>query len=111
MVDYKIDLSTTNIGPFGFSFMGFLDLINHLLNFMAPAVVVGFLLALVAPFFNKKWRSAHAVIAQAAINSVAGLLALGLCLWLFGRDAKMASYGAMVVAVASAQAWSLRGAR
>ena len=34
--------------------------------------------------------------------------ALGLGLWLFGRDGKMASYGAMVVACASTQWWAVR---
>lgn len=95
----------------GFAFMGPLDLINHFLNFLAPALVVGSLLALVAPFFSKKWRSAHAVIVQAAINSVAGMLALGLGLWYFGHDAKMATYGAMVVAGASVQWWFLSRGR
>lgn len=91
--------------------MGLLDPINHFLNFLAPAVVVGLCLAMVAPFFHKKWRSARAVIAQAAINSVAGALVLALGLWVFGHDAKMATYGAMLVAGASAQWWFLRGAR
>lgn len=95
----------------GTACMGLLDLINHLLNFLAPAIVVGLLLALVAPLFGKKWRSAHAVIAQAAINSVAGVLVLVLGLWVFGRDAKMASYAAMLVSVASVQWWFMRGAR
>ncbi len=91
--------------------MGFLDLINHLLNFLAPAVAVGVLLALAAPFFYKKRPSALVVIVQAAINSVAGMLALGLGLWYFGHDAKMATYGAMLVSSASVQWWSLRGVR
>jgi type III secretory pathway component EscT len=95
----------------GVAYMGLLDLINHFLNFLAPAMVVGLLLAVVAPFFNKKWPSAHAVIAQTAINSIAGVLVLVLGLWVFGRDAKMASYGAMLVSVASVQWWFLRGAR
>ena len=91
--------------------MGLLDLINHFLNFLAPAVVVGLFLALVTPFFYKKWRSARVVIAQAAINSVAGVLVLALGLWVFGHDAKMLTYGAMLVAGASVQWWFLRGAR
>ena len=91
--------------------MGLLDLINHFLNFLAPAVVVGLCLAMVAPFFHKKWRSALVVIAQAAINIIAGALVLVLGLWAFGHDAKMATYGAMLVAGASVQWWFLRGAR
>lgn len=95
----------------GSACMGLLDLTNHLINFLAPAVVVGLLLALVTPIFLKKWPSTHAVIAQTAINSVAGMAALVLGLWVFGRDAKMASYGAMLVSVASVQWWYLRGGR
>jgi hypothetical protein len=88
--------------------MGPLDLLNHLLNFVAPACTVGVLLAVAGPFFTGNRRSAPATLAQAAINSVAGGLALGLGLWFFGRDAKMASYGAMVLSCASAQWFSQR---
>lgn len=90
--------------------MGFLDLINHLCNFVAPALVVAVLLALVAPFVYKKKLLAHAWLAQAAINFVVSTLALVVGLWFFGRDAKMASYGAMLVACATAQALALRKA-
>jgi hypothetical protein len=86
--------------------MGLLDSLNHVLNFIAPAVVVGVLLAYGAPFLNKNMAVAHARYAQAAINSVAGIVALSVGLWLFGRDGKMASYGAMVVATATSQ-WFL----
>ena len=40
---------------------------------------------------------------QAAINFVAGLVALGAGLWYFGVDGKMASYAGLVLAVASCQ--------
>jgi hypothetical protein len=88
--------------------MGPLDLLNHLLNFVAPACVVGVLMAVVSPFFAKNKHSAPSTFAQAAINSVAGGLALGLGLWFFGRDAKMASYGAMVLSCATAQWFALQ---
>ena len=89
--------------------MGFLDLINHLLNFVAPAIVVGCLLALTAPIFYKKRPLAPVLLAQAAINVVAGAVALGIGLWFFGRDGKMASYGAMLVACTTSQWWFVRG--
>lgn len=83
--------------------MGPLDLLNHLLSFVAPALVVGFLLAFFATFLGKKVAGAPVLYAQAAINCVAGVAALGLGLWFFGRDGKMASYAAMVLAIASSQ--------
>ena len=88
--------------------MGPLDLINHLLNFLAPALVVGVVLALVAPVFMKKRPAALSLLAQVAMNFVAGALALGVGLWFFGHDGKMASYAAMVLATATSQWWALR---
>ena len=83
--------------------MGPLDLLNHLLNFVAPALAVGILLALLAPFFLRRPFAVSTVIAQAAINSIASALALLAGLWFFGHDGKMASYSAMVLAAASSQ--------
>lgn len=88
--------------------MGLFDLLNHLLNFVAPALALGCLLAFVAPVFYRKQALARGCIAQAAINSVAGAVALGLALWLLGRDGKMAGYAALVVATATSQWWALR---
>jgi hypothetical protein len=88
--------------------MGPFNLLNHLFNFLAPALAVAVVLALVGPLFMKKSPSAPGFIAQAAINSIAGALALGAGLWFFGNDGKMASYGAMVVVCATSQALTLR---
>lgn len=88
--------------------MGLLDAINHAINFLAPALVVGAVLALIAPFFYKKRPAAPGYIAQAAINSIAGVVAMGVGLIVFGRDAKMASYAAMLAMGALSQAWALR---
>lgn len=90
--------------------MGFLDLINHLFNFLAPALAVSTLLALVAPWIYKKKWIAHAWLAQAAINFVASAAVLVAGLWFFGRDAKMASYAAMLLAASVAQALAMRKA-
>ena len=78
--------------------MGPLDIINHLLNFVAPALWVGLVLAAAAPIFMSKGPLAPGIPAQSAINSIAGVLALALGLWFFGRDGKMATYAAMLVA-------------
>lgn len=88
--------------------MGPLDQIILLINFCAPALAVGVILALVGPWLMKKSPVALGFIAQAAINCVAGVLALGLGLWYFGNDGKMASYAAMVVVCAISQALALR---
>ncbi len=88
--------------------MGPLDEILHLINFCAPALVVGMVLAVLSPWLMGKRPSAPGFIAQAAMNCVAGVLALGLGLWFFGNDGKMASYAAMVVVCAISQALALR---
>ena len=88
--------------------MGIIDQFNHLVNFVAPAAWVAVLLAVITPFFMPKRPAAPGIFAQAAINFVAGVLALGVGLWFFGRDGKMASYAAMVLACSLGQ---LVGAR
>ena len=85
--------------------MGPLDQLYHLANFLAPAFTVGLLLALVGSFGSKKSSVARGFITQAAINFIAGSLALGLGLWFFGHDGKMASYAAMLV-VATTSQWA-----
>jgi hypothetical protein len=90
------------------STMGPLDLLNHLLNFVAPALFVGGMLAFAAPIFMQNRPQAPAKYAQAAINSVAGVAALALGLWFFGRDGKMASYAAMAITCALGQAFAMR---
>ncbi len=83
--------------------MGLLDQLYHLANFLAPALVVGALLALVDPLFNRKSPVALGFIAQTAINCIAGAVALGVGLWFFGRDGKMVSYAALLVFAATSQ--------
>jgi len=91
--------------------MSLLALINHLLNFAYPAVVVGWMVALLAPLVVKKARPHHSWLTQGGLNALACMLALFLGLLLFGRDGKMASYGAMVLACASSQALAARAWR
>ncbi len=88
--------------------MGPLDLLNHLLNFAAPALAVGLVLAFLAPVFMKNKALARTRSAQAAINFVVGVLALLAGLLFFGRDGKMASYAALVLATATSQWWAMR---
>jgi hypothetical protein len=83
--------------------MGPLDQLNHLLNFLAPAFVVGALLAIAAPIFYTKRQGAPVWYAQCAINTVAGCLALLAGLWYFGHDGKMVTYIGMLFACALSQ--------
>ena len=88
-------------------------LIDHLLNFAAPAVGVAVLLVLssrlLSGFFMSKmplvlnWRT------QIAINFVVGVVVLAAGLVLLGRDGKMLTYVALVIATATSQWWLLGG--
>ena len=91
--------------------MGPLDQIYHLANFLAPALAVALVVALAGHFFIENSTVAPGFIAQTAINFVAGGFALGLGLWLFGRDGKMASYAALLVVAATSQWVGGRGWR
>ena len=91
--------------------MGLLDLFFHLLGFVLPALAVGLLLAVFARLFMKKQPVSPVWWAQAAINSGVGVLVLLGGLLFFGRDGKMATYAALVLACASSQWLLLRGWR
>jgi hypothetical protein len=80
-----------------------LDLSQHVLSFAAPALAVALLVALGGRWLLPRGTPRPAWWALFAINFLAGLAALGAGLWYFGRDGKMASYAAMVLAVATAQ--------
>jgi hypothetical protein len=82
--------------------MGPLDALWHLLNFFAPALGVAVLSTALAKLLwrrelaQARWQQLIGWSATAgAISLVGGLLA-------FGRDGRMATYGALVAAVALA---------
>ncbi len=89
--------------------MGPVEFFIHLANFAAPALGLALLLALAARLLGPNRAIVRAVWAQAAIVFMAGLAVLAAGLWWFGRDGKMATYGALVVVSASVQ-WLLAGA-
>ena len=91
--------------------MGPLDLLNHLLNFMAPAAWVAMVITVLARFFMPKKPAALSQFAQVAINFVVCLAVLVLGLLVFGRDGKMATYAAMVLSGATSQWVMARGWR
>jgi hypothetical protein len=80
-----------------------LDLFLHLLSFVAPAIAVALLVALAARVVTPRTPGIYSWWAQAAINSIVGVLVLAAGLWHFGVDGKMATYSALLVAVASCQ--------
>lgn len=91
--------------------MGPLDIVNHLLNFVAPAFALALLLGLLSRFFVGKPGPSLAWWAQIAIVFVVGVAALVAGLVWGGRDGRMLTYAALVVACASCQWVLVRGWR
>jgi hypothetical protein len=91
--------------------MGPLDLLNHLLNFLAPALWMAVLVTWTARLFMRKKSVAVSFSSQIAINfsTAVGVLVLGL--WFFGHDGKMATYAGMVLLSATSQWLMLRAWR
>ena len=89
--------------------MGVLALLNHVLNFLAPALWLALGLTLMSRIFMKKQAPALTALAQAAILSAAGSAVLLLGLVLLGRDGKMLTYATLVLTCASVQVWLQRG--
>lgn len=88
--------------------MGPIDLIVHLGGFVAPALALGFFMGLAGPYLPGGSRLRYAFWMRVWLLVLTGALALCAGLWGFGRDGKMASYGLLLVAVATAQ-WLMTG--
>ena len=86
--------------------MGPLDILNHLLNFVAPAAAVALLLVLAGGWIGPKGRPAMAAWRRFAVLFVVGVAVLAGGLVLLGRDGKMLTYAALVLGCASTQ-WVL----
>ena len=86
--------------------MGWIASTNHWLNFLAPALFLSPALMLCALLIYGKSQQSMAWWSQVAINFIVGALVLLAGLWWFGRDAKMATYIALVVVMALCQ-WVL----
>ena len=89
--------------------MGPLDLLFHMLGFAAPAFAVGLLVALAHRFVLRRSAQGLSWWAQAAINTIAGTAVLGAGLAWYGVDGKMATYAALVIAIATLQWACSRG--
>jgi len=85
--------------------VGPIDLLWHVLNFFAPAVGMGLIVPTLAKLLWRRqlagvrWTRLAAWVAAAS----AAVLLVGLIV--FGRDGKMATYGAMVLACALTLWW------
>ena len=88
--------------------MALLDFLDHLFNFVAPAFAVGFLCAILGRFSMRRASRAPSWWVQGAINFVVGAVVLAAGLIIFGRDGKMATYAALVVACGTSQ-WMVAG--
>ena len=85
-----------------------IDIMLHLLGFVAPA----FFVALAVTFASRWLRLSPQQMGwwrQTAINFTVGVGVLAAGLWHFGVDGKMATYAALAVAVATAQWICSRG--
>ena len=91
--------------------MGPTDQFFHLAGFLAPALFLAVVLPGLSRLLLRKssplirfWPQVAVVFAASAAVLLAGL-------WWFGRDGKMATYGALVVAAATVQWLLVRGWR
>ncbi len=83
--------------------MGFFDLLNHVLNFLAPAAWLAVAMTLAPRLFKANRVASPSLRAMVAINLIVSLAALLLGLVYFGRDGKMATYSCMVLFCATSQ--------
>jgi hypothetical protein len=86
--------------------MGPADLLLHSMGLLAPAVFLALLLPLSARFLLRRTSPALALWTQIVLQLALGAAVVALGLWWFGRDGKMATYGALVLAMATAQ-WAV----
>ncbi|MCY7370021.1 MAG: hypothetical protein LH479_03910 [Polaromonas sp.] len=88
-------------------------LINHLLNFAAPAAAMAVLLVLPTRpgvgLFKTNRPVVQSIWAQTAIVFIASVLILAGGLAVFGRDGKMLTYAALVAGAALCQWVLIRG--
>jgi hypothetical protein len=89
--------------------MGVLDALWHLIGFVMPAACIACVLPLFARIFKQNRPIAGNFIAQSAIIFIVCIVILVAGLFITGRDGKMITYLAMVLAGGTAQ-WWLSGA-
>lgn len=85
--------------------MGPLDILFHLLNFVAPAAAVSLLLSMANGVLGGAAARRGDVWRRCLVNFIVGSLVLVAGLALLGRDGKMMTYLALVLAIASSEWW------
>ena len=88
-----------------------LDLLFHVLNFLAPAALMAVLMVPLGRLVMRKQTPFAAWWIQIAANFSVCMITLWVGLWFFGRDGKMATYAALVVCAATSQWVMARGWR
>jgi hypothetical protein len=83
--------------------MGPSNYLWHLMGFLEPAAVVALLVSGFSRVLLPKTAGVQSWRVCLAIDFVAGSAALLAGLWYFGRDGKMLTYAALVLACATAQ--------
>jgi hypothetical protein len=86
--------------------VGVLDVVWHLLNFLAPAVGLGVLSAALAKLVWRRDLRTVTWLRLALWSSAAATLALVGGLLVLGRDGKIAAYAVMVLASALTLWWT-----
>ncbi|MDN4591876.1 hypothetical protein DBA29_25660 [Xenophilus aerolatus] len=89
--------------------MSAFQLLNHLFNFVLPALALAVVLALGARVLMKKGAGAPGLWAQVAINFVAGVVVLMGGLVVAGRDGRIGTYAVLVVVCGTVQWGVMRG--
>ena len=91
--------------------MSFLSLLNHLLNFAAPALAIALALVLASHALLRNKAKAGGWWRPVAINFVVGCGVLLAGLAWSGHDGRMATYAALALACATSQWLWLRAWR
>jgi hypothetical protein len=91
--------------------MDLLALLNHLLNFVAPAAFLALVLVFAARFVGGRRAGAPRWWVQCACTFVAGVVVSFAGLVVSGRDGTMLTYAALVVVCGTVQWLAMRGWR
>jgi hypothetical protein len=87
--------------------MSVLALFNHTLNFLAPALWLALLMPVASRIFIRNRAASQKIFMQVALLFAVGLVVLVIGLVVFGRDGKMLTYLALVLATATSQ-WAMQ---
>jgi uncharacterized membrane protein YoaK (UPF0700 family) len=89
--------------------MDFFDAVLHALNFMMPALLVALFVSVAGYFYKENKALPPALYKKFAINFIVCAAVLWIGLIVTGRDGKILTYAAMVIASGTVQ-WVMLGA-